>query len=117
MEAELDWRLSATVTGPLAGQTFDRSGSHTEDEDIWNGILGIRGRIHLGDSNWFIPYYADIGTGDSDFTWQVFCALGYSFGSWDIKVGYRHLEFDSDEDDLIQELSMSGPIIGAQFRF
>jgi len=117
IEAELDWRLSATVTGPVGGRTFARNGSHTEDGDIWNGIVGIKGRIQLGDSKWYIPYYADIGTGDSDLTWQVFSALAYSFGSWDIKLGYRHMEFDSDEDALIQNLSLSGPVIGAQFRF
>lgn len=117
IEAELDWRLSATVTDPLGGRTFARTGSHTEDGDCWNGIVGIKGRIPLGDSKWFIPFYADIGTGDSNLTWQIFCALGYSFGSWDIKLGYRHLAFDSDDDALIEKLSMSGPVIGVQFRF
>jgi hypothetical protein len=117
LEAELDWNLTAAVTGPSAGQTFARTGSHSEDGDVWNGIVGVKGRFQLGNSNWFIPFYADIGAGDSDLTWQVFSALGYSFGSWDIKLGYRHMEFDSDEDALIENLSFSGPIIGAQFRF
>ena len=117
LEAELDWNLSATVSGPQAGHTFARTGNHTEDEDIWNGIVGVRGQILLGDSHWFIPYYLDIGTGDSDLTWQAFSALAYSFGSWDVALGYRYLEFDSDEDALIQELSLSGPVIGARFNF
>lgn len=117
LEAELDWNLSATVSGPLPGQTFARTGNHTEDEDIWNGIVGVRGQVKLGESHWFIPYYLDIGTGDSDLTWQAFSALAYSFGSWDVVLGYRYLEFDSDEDALIQELSLSGPVIGARFSF
>jgi hypothetical protein len=117
VEAEVDWKLSATLSGPEAGQTFARTGNLKEDDDIWNGVAGVRGQIKLGESHWFIPYYADIGTGDCDLTWQVFAALGYSFKSWDIALGYRHLAFDADDDALIQELSFSGPIIGAQFSF
>ena len=28
---------------------------------------------------WFVPYYADIGTGQSDFTWQAIGGIGYAF--------------------------------------
>jgi hypothetical protein len=118
LEVDTDWNLAAAVSGPGGGQTFARQGDVTEDGDVWNGIAGIRGQIMLGKSHWFIPYYADMGTGDSELTWQVFSALAYAFNSWDIAVGYRHMEFDADDDDaLIQELRFSGPIVGAVFRF
>ncbi|KJS29131.1 MAG: hypothetical protein VR64_21525 [Desulfatitalea sp. BRH_c12] len=118
LEADTDWKLSADVAGPGGGQTFDRRGNITEDEDVWNGIVGVRGQIMLGKSHWFIPYYADIGAGDCELTWQVFSALAYAFNSWDIAVGYRHLEFDADDDDaFIQKLSFTGPVVGAVFRF
>jgi hypothetical protein len=118
LEMDTEWNLAAAVSGPGAGQTFARRGRMTEDGDVWNGVVGIRGRIMLGKSHWFIPYYADLGAGDCELTWQVFSALAYAFDSWDIAVGYRHLEFDADDDDaLIQELRFSGPVIGATFRF
>ena len=27
-----------------------------------------------------VPYYADLGAGDSDLTWQLFGGIGYRFG-------------------------------------
>jgi len=117
LEAEVSWDLSGTVSGPSAGQTFARTGNLKEDEDVWNGVGGVRGQVNLGGSHWFIPYYADIGSGDCDLTWQVFSALGYSFKGWDIALGYRHLAFEGDDDSLLQELSFSGPVLGARFSF
>jgi len=116
LESSVDWRLSGDITGPGAGQSFARSGSHTEDEDVWNGIGGIRGQILLGGGNWFIPFYGDIGAGDSDLTWSVFSGIGYSFKDWiDAMIGYRHMEWD--DDGLIQDMRLSGPVIGARFNF
>lgn len=118
LEAETDWDLSAAVAGPGGDRVFARSGSIEEDDDVWNAIGGVRGRIVLGASNWSIPYYADMGAGDCDFTWQVFSALAYSFDRWDLALGYRHLEFEADDDDaLIQDLYFSGPILGFRFAF
>ena len=39
----------------------------------------------------------------SDLTWQAFFALGYSFKEWfDMTLGYRHMVFAADDDQLIQ---------------
>jgi len=27
---------------------------------------------------WFVPYYLDVGTGESDLTWQAMGGIGYS---------------------------------------
>ncbi len=118
IEAELKWSLAATITGPLGGgQTFARTGQFKEDVEVWNGVGGVRGRVNLGDGNWYIPYYADVGAGDSDLTWQLFTALGYSFDKWDVGLGYRHLVFEASGDSIIDNISMSGPILGASYNF
>ena len=118
IEADLDWELSGEIQGPENVEGFARSGSHTEDADVWNGIGGLKGRFRLGDGRWSIPFYADVGTGDSDVTWQIYTALGYAFSDrFDMTVGYRHLEFDGDDDQLFQELKLSGPVLGARFSF
>lgn len=118
IEPTLEWSLSGAISGPGGGQTFSQSGSHTEDGNVWNGIGGVRGKITIGNSNWFIPFYADIGAGDSDFTWQVFSALGYSFNNKiDAMMGWRHLQFEEDGNPLMQELRLSGPIIGLHYNF
>jgi hypothetical protein len=118
IESQVDWRLSGDISGPNAGQTFSRSGSQTESDDLWNGVGGVKGSIILGKSNWFIPFEADVGAGDSDLTWQVFSALGYSFNNrFDAMFGFRQMEFEQDEDELIQDLRLSGPVLGIRFRF
>jgi hypothetical protein len=88
----------------------------TKDADVWDGIIGLRGRTKLNE-NWFIPYYADIGAGDSDLTWQAMAGIGYQAGWGDMSLVYRHLEWDQDEDKLLQNVSFSGPALAVKFRF
>ena len=118
LESQVDWQLSGNIIGPGPGQTFARYGSHTEDGDLWNGVCGIRGRLLFGQSHWFIPFYGDIGTGDSDLTWHLYAAPCYSFKDWfNAMIGYRYIGFDNGGDDLIQDLRLYGPVIGARFSF
>jgi hypothetical protein len=85
-------------------------------EGMADGILGMRGYFQLSD-NWYIPYHADIGAGSSDLTWQLYGAIGYRFSWGDIRLGYRHLSYDLGDDKLMQDLELSGPVLGVGFRF
>lgn len=117
LDATVDWRLQVNITGPRGGQVFAQSGTISQSEDLWDGIIGVRGRINLGNSNWFIPYYLDIGAGTTDFTWQGLLGIAYTIKWVELKLGYRHLYYDSADDKLIDDLSFSGPAFGATFRF
>jgi hypothetical protein len=116
-DASTDWQLSATVSGPGPGQVFQRSGSISQSEDIWDAIVGVRGQVRLWDSNWYVPYYFDIGTGDSDLTWQGMLGLSYQFGWGETKFTYRYLYYDTDEGELFEDLNLEGPALGLTFRF
>ena len=116
LEASTDWQIATTVTGPGAGQTFPRVGSVSERMDLWNGIIGVKGHVWLGSSNWSIPYYLDVGAG-SGLTWQGMLGIAYSFSWIDVSLVYRHLYFDQGSDKLIQDMSFSGPALGVTFRF
>ena len=116
-DASTDWQLSATVSGPGPGQVFQRTGSISQSEDLWDAIVGVRGQVRLWDSNWYVPYYFDIGTGDSDLTWQGMLGLSYRFGWGDIKFAYRYLYYDTDEGKLFDNLDFEGPALGLTFRF
>ena len=85
-------------------------------KDFWDGIIGIRGSLMLNEK-WYIPYYADIGAGQSNLTWQLFAGIGYMFNWGDIRLGYRYLEYDQDDDKLVQDLKLYGPVLGVGFRF
>lgn len=107
----LDVDLELTGGGPL-----ERDHKLSESEDLWDAIIGVKGRQSLND-RWFLPYYADVGTGDTDLTWLVQGGVGYSFGWGDVTLEYRHLEYDQGSDKLLKDIAFSGGMLGAIFRF
>jgi len=118
IKAETDWQLSAEVVPPGgSGQTFGRSGGVSQTETLWDGIVGVRGRIGLGESKWGIPYYLDVGTGSSALTYQGMAGIEYRFHWGDLQLAYRYLYYDMKEDKLLQQVSFYGPTLGLNFRF
>jgi hypothetical protein len=85
-------------------------------DGIWDGIVGVRGQFNIND-NWYMPYYADVGTGQSDLTWQALAGIGYRFKWGDIQLMYRYLDYEFDSDVVLEDLSMKGPLLGARFYF
>ncbi|MGA7276436.1 MAG: hypothetical protein WBW79_00720, partial [Desulfocapsaceae bacterium] len=105
--------LDVTVNRAFDGYSVAQN---SDSADLLDGIVGIRGNVKLSD-NWYLPYYADIGTGGSEFSYQLFAAIGYRFSWGDIRLGYRHLQFEMDDDEIMQDLQISGPVLGVGFRF
>ncbi|WP_161827380.1 hypothetical protein [Steroidobacter agaridevorans] len=66
---------------------------------------------------WVIPYYLDVGTGDSDTTWQASLGLGYAFGWGDVTVAWRYLDYELKSGAPIADLSLNGPAVGVTFRW
>jgi hypothetical protein len=116
LKASSDWQLSAAVGGPN-GQTFAQSGSISQREDLWDVIVGVRGRVKLGEGSWFLPYYADLGTGSSALTAQALLGVGYAFKWGEIVGTYRYVYYDLKDDGLLQDIRFAGPALGATFRF
>ena len=107
LDLELETDLSVGGT-----QVNANSGS----QDLLDGTIGLRGFVKLGEG-WFLPYYADVGTGDSDVSYQLFGGIGYKFSWGDVRVGYRHLYIEMEDDKVMSDLTVSGPIIGVGFKF
>jgi hypothetical protein len=110
VKTSLEWEFSGPA-GPLT-----QRGSADASKSFTDAIVGVRGRVPLG-SNWFVPYYADIGAGSSRFTWQAFGGIGYAFAWGDATLVFRHLAYDFKSDHPMSDLSFSGPAIGVSFRF
>jgi hypothetical protein len=103
--------LDLKALGPGKSQTLAESGS------FWDAIVGVKGNIAMG-KRWYFPYYVDIGTGQSDSTWQAIAGVSFRAAKWvDIALVYRYLEWQFDSDTLLEDLSFSGPALGAIFRF
>jgi hypothetical protein len=115
IEQSIQWQLSGNVASIPVGS---RSGSLTAELQNWDVIVGFRGRPTFGASGkWSMPYYGDIGTGESDFTWQAMIGLGYSFGWGDVQASWRYLEYTLESDSAVQSLSFNGPLLAAVFRW
>lgn len=85
------------------------------DKGIWDGIVGARGEVRLGDSRWFVPYYADIGAGTSNWTWQGILGLGYRYDWGAVTLAWRALGYQFNQHNA--NLTMSGPGLGVSFRW
>lgn len=88
----------------------------SESDHVWDGIVGLKGDYTINDK-WFMPFVFDVGTGDTDITWQAFAGVGYKYENFDVIAGYRHLEWEFDNDVVLNSLDVSGPIIGIKYRF
>jgi hypothetical protein len=93
---------------------------NVQDDEVWaDPVVGLRWSAQLG-RGFFLAGYADVGGFGvaSDSTWQLLGTLGYRFNDWfSARAGYRHLDVDYDHDGFVWDVELSGPIVGATFRF
>jgi len=106
---ELDYKLK--TTGQFLGKV-----KHTDSDQNWDGIVGVKGNMELSDK-WSIFAYADGGTGDSDYTVQGLAALNYKFDNFTGRFGYRYLKWEFEGHSLLENLTIKGPYLGALFKF
>ncbi|WP_460080553.1 hypothetical protein [Roseibium sp. LAB1] len=104
----IDTQLSFNI-GRVGGEV--NAGGH-----VFDGIVGFKGETSLTD-RFYVSYYGDIGTGQSDLTWQAFGGLNYRFDRFDVVLGYRYLDYNFDDDSKLSDLTINGPLIGMKMRF
>jgi hypothetical protein len=115
IKESLQWTLNGNI-GPIA--LPGRAGYQSAKDHFVDGVVGLKGRIGVGrDLKWFIPYYGDVGTGDSDLTWQVATGLGYAFKWGEIIGGWRYLDYQFKSDSKIDSMSLNGPLLGVAFHW
>jgi len=100
----------------LQGQRLGRAIESNASGVVWDGVVGVKGRANLS-GDWFLPFYLDVGTGESDLTWQALGGVGYRFHWGDVSLAYRYLKWDLGSSSPIDDISFSGPQLTATFRF
>lgn len=115
LDQTLNWAFSGNVgAAGLPG----RSGTTDVSATNWDGVVGVRGRARFGDQGrWYVPYYLDLGTGNSKFTWQAVAGVGYSFSWGELFAAWRYIDYDFKSGTPIQSLSFNGPAIGVAFNW
>lgn len=102
--------------GLLAGVTAKESASWVDP------ALAIRYRYHFNET-WSATFFGTIGGFGvgSQLSWQAMASLDWRVASWvDLRAGWRYFAIDRDAGSsgrLQIDTAMSGPIIGATFRF
>lgn len=113
VEQTLDW--SVRGNGSLG---LSANGSAAVSADNWDGIIGVKGVAYFGNgSKWFVPYYLDVGTGQSDLTWQANIGIGYRYNWGALVASWRYLDYDLEAGSNIQEMTLSGPLVGVAFQW
>jgi len=107
-----------TITGSIgANPPASASGSAEAGVNNWDAIVGLKGEIGLGgNGRWALPFYLDVGTGQSHLTWQAIGGVTYRFDWGQLGAVYRYLDYHLSSGGL-QNLTVSGPMIGAVFRW
>ncbi len=115
LKEKLDWTLNGNVGQfPAPG----RAGSQEAKDHNTDAIIGIKGRLAFGkDLKWFVPYYGDIGTGNSDLTWQAMAGLGYAFHWGEIIGSWRYLDYQFKSSSKVDSLNFNGPLLGVAFNW
>jgi hypothetical protein len=110
VEGTLDATLRSPP-GPLASIA-----SRAEDDGV-DAIVGVKGKVSLGETRWFLPYYVDVGAGDADRTSQAALGIGRNLRFGEVFGTYRYLDYDFKDESLLADLDLSGPAIGVSYRF
>jgi hypothetical protein len=121
------WRLDALAGARLwhARTELDFGpgllpGRSSDEREAWvDPLIGARVRVDLGPGIWAMGL-ADAGgfAAGSDTTWEVMAIFGFDFNDWgSAHAGYRHLRVDYADGEFLYDVELSGPIIGASFRF
>ncbi|WP_431268741.1 hypothetical protein [Dankookia sp. P2] len=81
-------------------------------------LIGLRYHLDIT-PRWGATLAGDFGaTSSTQQTWQVLATADYQAGERTVlRAGYRHLAFSYGSVPVHQDMHLSGPILGATFRF
>src|SRR4030095_1444552 len=110
----LGWDFSADL-GPF---NPSRSGSKEVNVSKWDAIVGAKGRFAISESReWFVPWYVDVGTGQTDLTWQAIGGVGYSYKWGELIAVWRYMAYKFKSGAPVEKLTLNGPALGVAFRW
>lgn len=112
----LRWFSTDTEIDLIGGPA---DGTNTKTNTSWtNPLIGAVVGYQFSD-RWSGQALVDYGGFDGDdSTWQILLSAGYKINDkWSLRLGYRHMEFESTDDGADYSYEQSGPVFGAAYRF
>ncbi len=102
---------SWAFTGPIDLVTL--TGNASTSKNITDVIVGVRGRLDLGDG-WFMPLYGDGGWGGQSTTNQWYVGIGHLEHWGSLELFYRQLYLnDTSNTAILHNLQLGGLAVGA----
>jgi len=117
----IDIELDTVITLPLPGSAPLDVGTRVSDTDLMLGGR-LRGRFN---ERWYWTARADLSFGGSEGTANGLASIGYLFGDtglFSLDLGYRHMTLKTESRrangaQVVNDLEVSGPVVGFVFRF
>ena len=111
----MDMRASTAVSvaGTPPGLTKSKNITTTDP------IIGLKGRVQLGTSDYFVPFYIDVGGGSSntEVTSQQMVGVGRAFSWGDTTLGVKNLYYKQKANGVTTDQSLYGVTLGVTFKF
>jgi len=115
LDTTLGWGISGSLGSLPPAST---SGTSKVGISVWDGVVGVKGRYVLGaERKWSVPFYLDVGTGQSDLTWQAAGGISYAFQWGEVNALWRYVGYELESGSYIKDINFNGPMVGATFRW
>jgi hypothetical protein len=112
------FRLSLAYEFTAPPLPLKQGGGFWPTRDSTDGLIGVKGKVRLSsDGKWFLPYEADVGVGNENWQWQAFLGAGYNFHWGAVTLGMRNLTYQTTGNQMVEKLRLTGPTLGATFRW
>lgn len=113
--ARIMWQNARTsIYAPQTGESF----SESVNLQLAAGVAGVKGRYNFENSKYFVPFYVDVGAGQSSsFTSQAYLGVGRAFDWGDVSLVAKNVyyQFKPNQDKI--DLNLFGGAVAVTFRF
>lgn len=113
--ARMFWQNAETS---ISATQTEASLSTASNLQLFTPIVGLKGRWNLNDSKYFVPFYVDVGGGESSsITSQAYVGVGRVFDWGDISLIAKNTYYQYKPNKATVDTNMFGFALSATFRF
>ncbi len=120
----MDALLGARIVTLSSSTNFNINGnsplglSISTNKTLADPVIGLKGRARLSDSDWFVPFYLDVGGGGStEVTTQAFLGIGRAYEWGDVIFGVKNLYYNQKTQGANTHMDLFGGALGVAFKF
>lgn len=105
---------TTTISATSLGQSISESSRIT----VMDAVVGLKGQWNLGNSDYFVPFYVDVGAGNrSSFTTQAYAGIGRTFDWGDLSLVAKNVYYQFTQNNTNVDMNLFGAAVAVTFRF